>query len=163
MNKIVLSDDVIEIINNFLEEVLDLSIIECIYLVSFFDEYANSIKINVVCIKNNSSHYNNLIDVLNKDNGQEQLALLYSILNKYNENNKNINFSFDTIYNYRLEVQYIEQILAIKQLISSYILFDRYGYVTDDKKRLSDEYEIISNVLEVLNISYLNKNYVKRK
>ena len=139
MKSFSLSEDEILRIRSFIKDASDISLVECIYLVSYYSNKKDREQVDVVAITNDIMHYYSILtgekersDTLDKDN----LELLIS---NYNEPGR-IHFMDSDAKDYPFEVWYYREIHNVRCLANGTILFDRFG----DKSMFRDY--VIENI-----------------
>ena len=136
MKKMVLSEEEIVSIKSFIQEVSNIPVVECIYLVPFLSEKSRTEKVDIITIWNESLYYNGLLTGEEKmrDTNNERMSL-ENIVQKYqqNSNEGRLSFTTDNDGNYSLSLMHRREWYAEMALASGTILFDRFGNKTDNR------------------------------
>ena len=139
MKTIILSEGEILCINKFMDEVTDIPVVECVYIVPFFSEEEQSEKIDIIVICNESLYYNGLLtgkEEMRFHESMKEKNYLNSLIERYNNDNIDGRLSFTKDYddNYSLSLMHSREWYAEQAIASGAILFDRYGKKTENRK-----------------------------
>lgn len=161
MESIILSEEEILCIQSFLQEISNIPMVECVYLVSYLDDTTKLGEVDIIAIKNQSLYYNEKLtgSASMRDTESEQYNFDISI-NNFNNFLKNSRLSFSKAddFNYCLSLMHSREVAAEKSLISGEILFDRFGDKEKNKQRALCLLKPYSNLLMIENIEQLKEN-----
>lgn len=161
MKSIILSEEEILCIQSFLQEISNIPMIECVYLVSYLEENTKLEKIDVITIKNQSLYYNEkLTGKAISRNIQTEQNNFNATINNFEKlfKNSRIYFSKADDFEYCLSLMHSREVIAERSLVSGEILFDRFGDKEKNKQRASCLLKPYSNILQIENIEQLKNN-----
>lgn len=158
METVILSLQEISLIRSFVQEMFNIPMVECVYLVSYLDDNTKQEKINVITIQNQSLYYNKkLTGKETMRNTMTEYNNLKMLLKKFQKRLENSRLSFiledDSIYS--LTLMHYREIVAEKSLVNGTILFDRFGDKEKNKQRASCMLPLYSNRLQIENIEQI--------
>ena len=155
MKSISLNELQVILINSFLTEAKKLSIVECVYVVSYFDREENKDVIELVTIKKDYNEDLTNEEILVQEKELERLVNI--------GNQSDISFIIDNIDIYCLELMHNREIRAEMSLISGTILYDKTGEMTDNYDQASRLVLAYKNRYEISNVYELISEEAKTK
>ncbi len=155
MKKIYLTNQEVDTINLFMDDITTISMVEGVYMLPYYAKNSGQSGIYIVTVYNNSKDYNNMVSV------DEAVCNSDEEYNKINENIKRLNtiykderisFSIQNAVDFSTKTINQREFLSRRLLASGTILFDRFGNITSDQEAARRLVGTINNVYEVDNI-----------
>lgn len=171
MNSIILNDEEISTIKSLLKEVVDIPLIECVYIKPVISNDKSEAKVEIRVLITDNIEYNTLIQKLGIERDvKTEVKDFNTFSKKYNELFENI-----TDGNCKLRVEWskhyvpwftiYEEELADEELVNGTIIFDRFGNLTFTQEEVGQiltkdsRLPLIENIDEITNCE--NKNSSK--
>jgi len=159
MNKINLNENELRNLKEMIETAKYIKMVEGIYLTPILEN--NNYKIGIRFIINNSSNYSLITYKEQLKDYKKELRILKMLISEYQNkinNEKNIyEFKIIDSNDYDVNLEETKGILLSKELINSYILYDRYNYINELFEMFIDKVNNNDNSFEIENINALNK------
>ncbi len=157
MNEITLDENEIFAINNFLEEAINLKVVEAIYVEAFNDKEEGEI-IDVVTIPNCSLSYNKKITGEEKMRVEEdeELAQLRESTKQYSSLSGRLKFSIEN--NLSLLMMHRREEFAEKSLASGTIIYDRFDDMKNHQEKSRKRIGTYTNILTITNLDKVSGN-----
>ena len=160
MNSIMLDDDEAIAINAFINEVSDNILTDGILLFPFYDNN-NQVTLNVIVIRNISLQYTYKILGSNTiPMRSTKLKEIDGIVSKYNMlfNNKRLSFKVTNIDDYNVTLMHEKELMHMRELLSSTILYDRFGDIKERQGRQIKYVSKYKNLPKVINLDTIVSN-----
>ena len=157
MNEITLDENEMFAINNFLEEAINLKVVEAIYIEAFNDEEKGEI-IDVVSIPDYSLSYNKKITGEEKTRIEEneEFAQLQDFTEQYSSLSSRLKFSIEN--NLSLIMMHKREEFAEKSFASGTIIYDRFGDMKKHQERAKRLVGTYKNILSITNLDKVSGN-----
>ena len=164
MNKINLNENELHNLKEMIETAKYIKMVEGIYLTPILEN--NNYKIGIRFIINNSSNYSLITYKEQLKDYKKELRILKMLISEYQNkinNEKNIyEFKIIDSNDYDVNLEETKGILLSKELINSYILYDRYNYINELFEMFIDKVNNNDNSFEIENINALNKKIINK-
>lgn len=164
MNKINLNENELRNLKEMIETAKYIKMVEGIYLTPILEN--NNYKIGIRFIINNSSNYSLITYKEQLKDYKKELRILKMLISEYQNkinNEKNIyEFKIIDSNDYDVNLEETKGILLSKELINSYILYDRYNYINELFEMFIDKVNNNDNSFEIENINALNKKIINK-
>jgi len=137
MNSILLEDDEIIAINSFVYEISENIITDGVLFFPYKD-FNNNISIKIIVIRNISLQYTTKVLGTNTiPKRSTKLKEISTIVSKYNTlfKGKRLSFEITNMDDYNVTLLHEKELRNMRTLLSSTILFDRFGDIIDRQKR----------------------------
>lgn len=163
-----LSKKEIDGINLFISNVIDIDIVEGIYIVPYRDVANNKQGARIITIFNESLDYSRkLTGSEERFNAFERDSLDWTILNYNGFFGTDLTFYSNNASNYNLELFHHREKMSLKSLVSGTILFDRFGDVSKTKEQASTLIEPFEETIKIRNMKAIlptevSSQYVKK-
>lgn len=142
-------------INLYLEEVVNIPMVEAVYLIASFSSKRGKKQIWVMTLFNNSLQYNGKIigEERVRDIARDSEKLV-TCNNCYNHIFRRARLFFGTedAMNYNLSMVSNQELMAERSLISGTILFDRFGNFEANRQKALDTLEPLEDTFKISNI-----------
>lgn len=162
----VLSESEILDIKSFVSKAKEIPEVECVYILPFFYANANKDMCEVVAIYNDRLFYNyKLTGVMGWRDTKQEKAQLNTLVGqaraKSKKENNSLRFDCKDSDDYSVACTNKRELVAERTLISSIVLFDRFGDIERNIEVASQKLEQYQNIVDIENIDELNSKKVK--
>ena len=144
-------------ISSFVKDVINIPMVECVYLMPYYSMERDQATLDVVAIWNNNPTYNELLtgEKSRRDITFEASALDMTIgkyMEDIDEDIDRLSFSKENIDDYSLTMLHRREYYAEKSLASGIILFDRFEQMAINQEKAYNYLGKFENAADVINI-----------
>ncbi len=153
MKPIELTEEELNAIHSFVDEVRDIAMVECVYLLPYVNT-SKEVRICVITIRNNTPKYNlessRIYSVRKIDDERNTLR---EIMDYYERElwNGRLSFIEEDSSNYSLSNVTDKKLLSERKIVSGIIVFDRFGHQTENRKNAFNLLDVFPNSLSIAN------------